>query len=87
MFLGVFLEDRRTVTTTTSMDVEQGTAVWLDDGVSFPKPVFAFRGRDAGVEFKTKHRKCISATTEHHVPDYGPGCASTQTHTNTQEEA
>jgi len=85
VFLVVFLEDRRTATTTTSMDVKQGTAVWLDDGDFFEKHVFAFRGRAEGVEFKNKHRKCISATTEHHVPDYGPGCASTQTQAQTHK--
>ena len=40
-------------------------------GKPYDPPRFAFRGSTAGVEFKTKHQKFVSALGDDRLPDYG----------------
>jgi hypothetical protein len=60
-----------------SADPEQG-ASWISradggdrGGKSFSPAVFAFRGTEAGVEFRRKHCKYVSVLAEDNLPDYG----------------
>ena len=40
-------------------------------GASYDPPAFAFRGKKAGVEFRKKHRKYVSALNRSQLPEYG----------------
>jgi hypothetical protein len=53
------------------MDPEQGGSFLDRAGASYDPPAFAFRGKRAGVEFKKKHKKYVSALSKDNLPEYG----------------